>query len=173
MYNSLIERSLDLAAGTAVDAEAYGRWSLNLAKLQSLGKGYRQGWLQNVFQRITPLTVREMDDYLMMADLFILTRMQAEVLLQLFGQDITRFATQAGVPLHENTQELQGHVGMYRAIGQVLSNKFGLTVPPPFRSVTMNGLAEDDSSFIRGYLNEAFERDEATRHERLTARYTD
>ena len=99
--------------------------------------------------------------------------MQAEVLLQLFGQDITRFATQAGVPLHENTQELQGHVGMYRAIGQVLSNKFGLTVPPPFRSVTMNGLAEDDSSFIRGYLNEAFERDEATRHERLTARYTD
>lgn len=173
MYNSLIERSLDLAAGTTVDAEAYTRWPLNLAKLQSLGKGYRQGWLQNVFQRITPLTVREMDDYLMMADLFILTRTQAEVLLQLFGQDITRFATKAGVVLHESTPELQGHVGMYRAIGQVLSNKFGLAVPSPFRSVTMNGLAEDDRSFIRGYLNEAFERDESTRHERLTARYHD
>lgn len=173
MYNSLIERSLDLAAGTTVDAEAYARWPINLAKLQSLGKGYRQGWLQNVFQRITPITVRERDDYLMMADLFILTRMQAEVLLQLFGQDITRFATTAGAVLHENTPELQGHLGMYRAIGTVLANKFQLMVPTPFRSVTMNGLAEGDRRFIRGYLDATFERDDATRHERLSARYTD
>lgn len=173
MYNNLIERSLDLAAGTTVDAEAYGRWPLNLSKLQSLGKGYRQGWLQNVFQRITPLTVRERDDYLMMADLFILTRMQAEVLLLAFGQDITRFATKAGVSLHENTPELQGHVGMYHAIGQVLVNKFGLTVPPPFRSVTMNGVAEEDRGFIQTYLNKAFERDDTTRHARLSTRYND
>lgn len=157
-HTSLVERSLDLAAGTRVSLEAYEHWGINLAKLQSLGRCYRQGWLHNVLRRITPLTIRQLDDYAMMADLFIQTPADAKLMLGRMSQDLSRFATAAGVmpTLSGTAPALQIHVQLYQKLAALLEDKFDFIAPAPFASATFDAQAQAEMPFVRNFIKQHF-----------------
>lgn len=158
VYTSLVSRSLDLAAGTRTSVKAYDAWGINLAKLQKLGKCYREGWLHNVLTRITPITTREMDDYLMMADLFIANKSDAQYLCSVLSRSLSAFATIAGftatakvVPI-----QLENHVKLYRQIAEILEERFAFKAPAPFASTTINREMQAQIPFIRNFINQHF-----------------
>lgn len=157
-YNNLVERNLDLAAGTHVDREAYEKWGINLAKLQSLGRCYREGWLHNVLRRITPLTHQNRDDYLMMADLFVANAADAKLLLGQLSQSLSKFATAAGVvpSLTEAPPMLHTHLRMYFEIAALLEYKFMIAIPAPFASTVLDAQTQEEIPFIRSYLKKRF-----------------
>ena len=162
IHLSLYERSLELAAGVPVNRAAYDVLSaegiMNLAKLQVLGKAYRQGWLANVLERITPLTTRETADYEHMAAMFINTRAEAEALMSKLSADLSRFATLAGVVPQGNIIPIpmMSHVNLYQKIGAVVAEKFDMTVPAPFASSTIDAKAQAAMPFIRAFVRERF-----------------
>jgi hypothetical protein len=157
-YPNLVERNLDLAAGTHVSREAYENWGINLAKLQSLGRCYRNGWLHNVLRRITPLTINQFDDYLMMADLFIANAADAKLMLGQMSQDLSKFATAAGVvpSLTGSPPMLHNHLRLYFELAALLEYKFMISIPAPFASTTVDVSAQEEIPFIRSYLKQRF-----------------
>jgi hypothetical protein len=158
IYTSLVARSLDLAAGQRTNAQAYDDWNINLAKLQKLGKCFREGWLHNVLTRITPITLREMDDYLMMADLFINNKSDAQDLCAVLSRSLSAFATVAGFPASAKVVPIQltNHVALYRQIAARLEERFGFTAPAPFASTTINRDMQAQIPFIRQFVNQHF-----------------
>lgn len=154
-HTSLVARSLDLAAGLRVDAGAYYKWDINLAKLQCLGKAYRKGWLHNVLRRITPLTARQIDDYVMMADLFVTGAAESQIILGQMSRDLSMFATAVGAsPQSGSTpQLLQQHIGLYNRLAEVLSEKFGFQAPAPYASTTLDADAQAEMSSIRQLIS--------------------
>lgn len=157
-YTSLVSRSLDLASGTRTSVEAYDEWGINLAKLQKLGKCYREGWLHNVLARITPITAREFDDYFMMTDLFILNKSDAQYLCSVLSRSLSAFATVAGIPATSRVVPIQltNHVALYNGIASRLGTRFGFTAPAPFASTTINREMQARIPFIRQFLNQHF-----------------
>lgn len=157
-YNSLVQRSLDLAAGTRVNLAAYDEWGLNLAKLQKLGTCYRQGWLTNVLTRITPITLREMDDYLMMADLFITTQAEAQSITSHLSRSLSAFATIAGVVANGASTPLQlsSHMELYGKIASRLEERFQFKAPAPFASTTISREMQAQIPFVRSFLRSHF-----------------
>lgn len=153
-HTSLVARSLDLAAGLRVDADAYYKWDINLAKLQCLGKAYRSGWLHNVLRRITPLTTRQVDDYVMMADLFITGAAESQIILSQMSRDLSMFATAVGAsPSSATPQLLQQHISLYNQLAETLSEKFGFAAPAPFASTTLDAAAQAEMSNIRTLIS--------------------
>lgn len=151
-HTSLVQRSLELAAGTRVDGSAYEGWNINLAKLQSLGRCYREGWLHNVLRRITPLTIRQLDDYAMMADLFVMEKAEAQILLARMSRDLSTFATTAGtLPGHAS---LQQHTALYEKLSTLLAEKFSIEAPAPFASTTFDAEAQAQMPFVRNFLRQ-------------------
>lgn len=155
---SLAARCLEIAAQTGVDLSAYSQhqsW-LNLAKVRQLGEAYRNGWLHNLMGRITPITARDANDYVLMADLFVLNKEDAQELMQSMSEDLTRFATEAGInPTNPDAAEyrwLNAHLNLYTKIGGVLSHKFGMGVPKPFTSATIQVNGVPNNIFIRDFL---------------------
>lgn len=151
------DHMLNVAAGTVVDGCAYQAWGsrLNMMKLKALGNAYRAGWLHNVMGRITPLTVRDQTDYVMMADLFVLTAESAEMMLRKMSRDLTAFATVSGV-MFEHGQvppKLAQHVAMYRAVAAKLEEKFGLAAPALFASTTIDAAMQAQMPFIRSFVS--------------------
>ena len=154
-FTSLADHCLEIAAGIPVDAAAYGKYEgLNLARVQRLGRGYREGWLANVLRRITPLTARNQEDYLIMADLFITTKDEAEALARRMSGDLLAFATAAGLYATAQTipSEMREHVALYRGITNLLEQKFDFTAPAPFASATVDADLQGQMSFIRGFM---------------------
>ncbi len=131
---------------------------MNLAKLQALGKAYRQGWLHNVLARITPLTARETTDYTRMAALFIATQAEAEALLGKLSADLSRFATLAGVIIEGQRvpPPLAQHHALYQAIGAQLATMFAITIPPAFASTTIDATAQAEMPFVRQFMKAKF-----------------
>lgn len=158
IYTSLVQRSLDLAAGTPVNADAYEHWGINLAKLKSLGSCYRNGWLHNVLARITPITLNEMDDYVMMAELFITTKAQARQLLQALNRGLSGFATVAGYNAAAQVVPIQlaNHVALYTRIAASLADTYDVEAPAPFTSTTINRELQAQIPFIRTFLSRHF-----------------
>ena len=163
VHHSLYERSLELAAGVPVAREVYERLSaesdFNLAKLQVLGKAYRQGWLHNVLERITPLTTRETADYENMAALFIASEAQAKSLMSKLSADLSRFATLAGVAQNSSNiiaMPMMSHVNMYQKIGAVFEARFGMAIPAPFASATIDAKAQAAMPFVRAFVKQRF-----------------
>jgi hypothetical protein len=165
LHTNLYERSLELAAGTPVSRAAYEELAeqgqMNLAKLQALGKAFRQGWLHNVLARITPLTARETTDYTNMAALFVQNKAQAEMLMHKLSADLSRFATLAGVTVGASGNSavpvaLLQHVNLYQQIGAVLQASVGAKVPAPFASTTISSRDQADMPFVRDYVRERF-----------------
>ena len=156
-YTNLVQRSLDLAAGTCVSLEAYEAANINLAKLQALGKAYRQGWLHNVLRRITPLTISQTDDYVLMADLFVENAAQATEMLNAMSADLSAFATAAGIVIHGAIpMPLRPHTTLYQAIAGKMERKFGMVAPRAFRSAVFDERAQAEMPFIRDYVNSRF-----------------
>jgi hypothetical protein len=163
VYTSLLERNIDLAAGMRTNIAAYKQWShspqgLNLAKLQKLGKCFREGWLHNVLTRITPITTAEMDDYIMMADLFILTKSEAQYVCRIMSRSLSAFATIAGVTATAKVVPIQlsNHVELYNHISRRLEQRFEFEAPAPFASTTISREMQAQIPFIRGFLNQRF-----------------
>lgn len=158
IYTSLVQRSLDLAAGTRTNADAYEDWGVNLAKLKSLGSCYRNGWLHNVLSRITPITLHEMDDYVMMADLFITSKPEAQQLLQSLSRGLSGFAAVAGLQAGGNVVPIQltNHVALYNRIAGTLAERFQFKAQAPFTSVTVNRELQAQIPFVRSFLQQHF-----------------
>jgi hypothetical protein len=158
IYTSLVQRSLDLAAGTPVNADAYESWGVNLAKLKSLGSCYRNGWLHNVLGRITPITLNEMDDYVMMSDLFITTKAEAQTLLQSLSRGLSGFAAVAGLQPSSKVVPIQltNHVALYNRIAENLAEQFNITAPAPFTSTTISRELQAQIPFVRSFLQSHF-----------------
>lgn len=157
-FTTLADHCLTLAAGTGyVDAAAYEKYGLNLARVQALGRAYRQGWLHNLLRRVTPLTARNPQDYVQMADLFIENRQAAEQLCKTMAADLTAFATAAGVYATAASvpPALQAHVGLYRQIAAVLQAKFAFTAPAPFTGGRLDAKLQAELPFIRGFVPQA------------------
>ncbi len=154
-FTTLADHCLEIAAGIPVNAAAYGKYEgLNLARVQRLGRGYRGGWLANVLRRITPLTARSREDYLIMADLFITTKEEAEAMVARMSGDLSAFAAAAG--LYATAQsipsEMREHVALYRAISNMLEQKFEFTAPAPFASATVDAELQQQIPFIRSFM---------------------
>jgi hypothetical protein len=161
MTTNLFNRSLELAAGVPVNRAAYelaAETGMNLAKLQVLGKAYRQGWLHNVLARITPLTARETTDYTTMAAMFITTKADAETLLAKLSSDLSRFATLAGVIVEGKRipQPLQPHYALYEAIASQMAELHGVQAPKAFASTTIDAAAQAEMAFVRKFIKERF-----------------
>jgi hypothetical protein len=152
------DHMLNIAAGTTVDGCAYQQWAsqLNMMKLRALGQAYKQGWLTNLMARITPMTVRNGDDYVMMADLFITEVGQAQQLLNKMSKDMSAFATAAGLFYSPTStpQEMQGHIRLYNRIAKLLSTKFGFAAPQPFASTTIDASVQAQMPFIRTFMRQ-------------------
>jgi hypothetical protein len=161
LATSLYSRSLELAAGVPVNAEAYEQYctegDMNLAKLQVLGKAFRQGWLHNVLARITPLTARETTDYERMASLFITSPKAAEALLAQMSRDLSRFATAAGLLVNSVIpMALLQHTNLYQKIATQMADMHGIKAPKAFASTTIDAATQADMPFIRQYVRERF-----------------
>ena len=162
LATTLYSRSLELAAGVPVNAAAYEAavtaGEMNLAKLQALGKAFRQGWLHNVLARITPLTTRETTDYTRMAALFIGSQTEAEALLNKLSADLSRFATLAGVIVQGQRvpQPLAQHLALYQAIAAQMEETFAIQAPKPFASATIDAAAQAEMAFVRQFVKETF-----------------
>lgn len=157
------DHMLNVAAGCTVDACAYKTWqgSLNMMRIKALGEAFRNGWLHNVMARITPLTARDTNDYLMMADLFITDAPQASQLLQKMSRDMSSFATAAGLYFSPTTTppEMAMHKLVYQHIAKLLGDKFQMEAPAPFTSTTYQAHGTEASqSFIRNFMGDTFER---------------
>lgn len=158
VYTSLVARSLDLAAGTRTSVQAYDDWGINLAKLQKLGKCFREGWLHNVLTRITPITLREMDDYMMMSDLFISSKSDAQYLCSVLSRSLSAFATVAGVQATSKVVPIQltNHVALYAQIARNLEERFDFKAPAPFASTTISREMQAQIPFIRNFMTQHF-----------------
>ncbi len=158
VYTCMVQRSLDLAAGVHVNKESFTQWGINLAKLQKLGAAFREGWLHNVLTRITPITNAEMDDYVMMAELFITSKSQAQYLCRNMSRSLSAFATIAGVSPSAKVVPIQltNHVKLYNRIATSLGTRFAFQAPAPFASTTISREMQAQIPFIRGFLKERF-----------------
>ncbi|MCP5404723.1 MAG: hypothetical protein H6922_00645 [Pseudomonadaceae bacterium] len=151
------QHTANIAACTTVNMEAYKRYeaTVNLAKLQALGKAFCQGWLHNVMTRITPMTARNQNDYVMMADLFIHDAAEASALLETYAADLTRFAVTAGVyfsPIY-TPPAMESHMALWREMALLFAEKFGINAPA-FRSavIAASPKLDADIAFVRGAL---------------------
>lgn len=154
MPGTLADRLLDLAAGCPVDNTAYHKYSLNLPRLTAMGKAYRAGWLANVLARATPLTTYSIEDYVVMADLFVADAFSANNLLQKMSADLNAFAAAAGInPCTDDGPAMNIHMALYNAIGGMLNGKFGVAVPAAFSCATLGAAEQRGMMFTRKLID--------------------
>jgi hypothetical protein len=149
---SLADKILDMTAGMPVDAAAFHKYGLNMAKLKTLATGFKQGWLHNLMARVTPITLRSADDYVMMAELFIPNASTAMHVLENMSADLTTFATSAG--LAYSAPEMAAHRQLYGRIAVALSAKFEFAAPAPFAPTVISAADQYKMSFVRNFLEE-------------------
>lgn len=159
-FTTLADHCLEVAAGMPLNRDAYTRWEtkLNMAKVRAMGRAYREGWLHNVMSRITPITVRDADDYVMMADLFVLDATEAKALLEKMSADLTNFAIAAGRAF--DCASMQPHVTMYNEVASFMAQKFEIEIPAPFASKVVKATDKlvTEAGYIRQYMRTEFPR---------------
>lgn len=162
---TLKDQACRISAGGDVDEAAVERWGVDLASLKKLGEAYRMGWLHNVMSRITPLTMRRRDDYLIMADIFVVDEEVAESILDRFDSDLELFCSMAQIQVTEHmtmdsvSEELRSHIDLYTDIADILCGKFGLDNRNPIEMITSStNLLEDENDFILEFVDTHFKR---------------
>lgn len=163
---NLTQRFCDLSAGCEVDSRAVDRWQANLPTLRKLGEGYRMGWLHNVLSRITPLTMQRKDDYIMMADLFVLNSEEAEHILDRFDGDLELFCSMAEIvvtphmTINNVSDELRAHINLYLDIQEVMCRKFtDVQRRDPIENLTQSPIMSENSNpFIKDFIDQKFGR---------------
>lgn len=165
------DHTLNVAAGTPVDSRAYERWSvhLNMMKVRALGEAYRKGWLHNVMARVTPMTVRNSDDYCMMADLFVTDAATASAVLAQMSRDMSAFAVAAGLYFspHHTPPEMSAHMELYAHISTTLGNKFGFMPPEPFARTTIAASDMTHAGFVREFIQKSYPDRQPLQHRTL------
>jgi hypothetical protein len=167
---NLTQRFCDLSAGCEVDSAAVDRWQANLPTLRKLGEGYRMGWLHNVLARITPLTMQRKEDYIMMADLFVLTAQEADHVLDRFDNDLELFCSMAEIvvtphmTVNNVSDELRAHINLYMDIQEVLCRKFKQVKrrDPIANLVNSPIMNENSNPFIKDFIDQKFGRKGST-----------
>lgn len=155
---TLAQRSTTLAAGRKVDELALRQWSIDLVTLRKLGEAYRLGWLHNVMARITPITLRRRDDYVIMADLFVESAEDAEGLLNKLLADLELFCSFAGItPTEFMTRErvspeLSAHVQLFTDIQTLLCEKFNIPMRDPIHTIARTPIEAKADPFVRDFL---------------------
>lgn len=163
---NLTQRFCDLSAGCEVDSAAVDRWQANLPTLRKLGEGYRMGWLHNVLSRITPLTMQRREDYIMMADLFVLTPTEASKVMDKFDADMELFCSLAEIvvtphmTVHNVSDELRAHVNLYLDIQEVLCKKYSeIKRRDPLANLANSPIMNENSNpFIKDFIDQKFKR---------------
>ncbi|PIZ31362.1 MAG: hypothetical protein COY40_02270 [Alphaproteobacteria bacterium CG_4_10_14_0_8_um_filter_53_9] len=160
--SSFQSRCIHLAAGVPVNCQAYARHmhTLNLAKVKALSSGYQKGWLHNVMSRITPHTMRDANDYVLMASLFIEDENTAKFITARWQADITQFALQNGINYHapesaRYQKMLTPHLSLFDKMTDAFETSFNLAKPAnPFTSQTWGEAKTStaDLHHIRTYL---------------------
>lgn len=148
------------------DTVAIERRNLDEAAVLRLANACEAGWLHNVLSRITPLTLRRRDDYIAMADIFIMNAEQAESLLDRFDADLELFCSMAEISVTKHmtvetvSDELRSHVELYMDICSLLAHKFGIVKRDPITMLTESPIMlEATNPFIKEFMDERFERD--------------
>ena len=164
---TLKDQACRLSAGGDIDEAAVERWSIDLASLKKLGEAYRMGWLHNVLSRITPLTMRKRDDYLKMADIFVVDDEIAESILDRFDSDLELFCSMAQIQITEHmtmnsiSEELRSHIDLYTDVADILCDKFELEERNPIEMlISSTNLLEDENDFILEFVDTHFKRKE-------------
>ena len=161
-YQTLAVRCAHLSAGCDVDCEAVERHGVDLPTLRRLAEAYRAGWLHNVMSRITPLTLRKREDYMVMADVFTDTKEVAARLLDKFQTDIELFCQMAGITVTEHmtadsvSPELSAHVELYKDIAKLFEQKFDLTYQDPIQAVVASPLHDACNPFVVEFMDTRF-----------------
>ena len=162
---NISDRFFELTAGCAVDAAAARRLGLETPTLKKLAEAFRAGWLHNVMSRITPLTMQRMDDYVSMAELFVLDAESATHVLDRFDSDLELFCSVGDITVTEHmsmtnvSDELKAHVLLYTTIGAVFERKFNLPVRDPIRRLTTSPIMSEFSNpFIKEFIDQRFNR---------------
>ena len=161
------QKVCDMVAGCKVDMVSLEEWGIDdLHLLKKLADQYHMGWLHNVMARITPLTLEKADDYLIMADLFVTTKDEANHVLDRFDSDMELFCSVAGVTITKHmtaatvSEELESHVALYMAIEKIFANKFKfLELRDPIKQITNTPITEEYSNeFIKNFMDVRFNR---------------
>lgn len=166
MMANLTQRFCDLSAGCEVDSQAVERWQANLPTLRKLGEAYRMGWLHNVLSRITPLTMQRREDYLMIADLFVLNSDEAEHILNRFDADLELFCSMAEIVVTPHmtaanvSDELRAHVNLYMNIQEIFCRKFpALKACDPLHKLANTPImSENVNPFVKEFIDNKFGR---------------
>lgn len=163
--SGLAERLCFLAAGCEVDENAVRDRDVDLATLRKLGEAFRTGWLHNIMSRITPLTVRQKEDYVAMADIFIPTEKDAIAMLERYDADLELFCSMAEIKVTKHmtsktaSQEIKAHVALYDAVAGVFRDKFGLDWHDPVQNLAQNPIMSDETNpFIKDFVSRKFKR---------------
>lgn len=159
------ERFYQLSAGCYVDVAAVKRRDIDLPTVRKLAEWFRMGWLHNVLSRITPLTMHRMDDYVVMADLFVEDAETANHVLDRFDSDLELFCSVADIQVTEHmtaatvSDELKAHVSLYKSVSTLFESKFGIEVRDPIVSLTQSPIMSEMSNpFIKEYMDSRFKR---------------
>jgi hypothetical protein len=162
---TLANRFYELSAGCPVDADAARRADIDLPTLRKLGEAFRMGWLHNVLSRITPLTMHRMDDYLLIADLFIMDAESADHVLDRFDADLELFCSVAEITVTEHmtgqsvSDELKAHLKLYNAVADVFYGKFPIEKRDPIKRLTSaQGMHDYSNPFIKEFIDSRFNR---------------
>jgi len=170
LYDKITKENCELVAGCKVDMDALEFWMIDdLRLLKKLADQYHMGWLHNVLGRITPLTLEKLDDYLMMSDLFVNTKEEANHVLDRFDSDLELFCSVAGVEVTKHmtaatvSDELEAHVALYMEIEKIFAKKFKLMeLRDPVQQMTNAPMTGDYSNeFIKNFMDDKFNRIEA------------
>lgn len=165
--DKLTQKVCDMAAGCAVDIEAMEAWGVDdLHVLRRLSEQYHMGWLHNVLARITPLTLDRIDDYLVMADLFVSDKEEAEHILDRFDSDLELFCSVAGIQITKHmtsqniSEELKSHVELYIEVEKIFASKFRfIDLRDPIAQLTSATMSQEHSNeFIKNFMDTRFKR---------------
>lgn len=159
------ERFYQLSAGCYVDVDAVKRRDIDLPTVRKLAEWFRSGWLHNVLSRITPLTMQRMDDYVVMADLFVEDAETANHVLDRFDSDLELFCSVADIQVTEHmtassvSDELKAHVSLYKAVADLFVKKFNIEARDPIQNLTLSPIMNEMSNpFIKEYMDTRFKR---------------
>lgn len=161
------QKVCDMVAGCKVDMDALDDWGVeDLHFLKKLADQYHMGWLHNVMARITPLTLDRMDEYLLMADLFITNKEDANHVLDRFDSDLELFCSVAGVKVTKHmtaatvSEELESHVALYMAVEKIFAGKFKfMELRDPVKQITNTPITQEYSNdFIKNFMDVKFNR---------------
>ena len=163
----LTQKLCDLAAGCKVDVGAMQAWGVSdLNVLRKLSEQYHMGWLHNVLARITPLTLDRVDDYLVMADLFVSSSEESNHILDRFDSDLELFCSVAGIHITKHmtaetiSEELRSHVGLYIEVEKVFVSKFNIDPRDPIKQITNAPMSQEYSNeFIKKFVDTKFNRE--------------